>query len=139
MKNYILAINVLSPSLKVVFEKQFAVLSERDTHSKIHTGEKPYSCSLCQKAFSRNDHLKVHLRIHSGEKPYPCNQCPKAFTQSSDLKRHFRMHSCEKLSQQYILLSVRAALVAARPQRMCSSSPGFKLQITPELKSLEGF
>ena len=33
--------------------------------------------------FSRTWTLKFHMMIHSGEKPYQCSQCDKAFNETS--------------------------------------------------------
>lgn len=34
-------------------------------HARIHTGEKKFTCNVCDHAFSRSDHLAKHVRRHA--------------------------------------------------------------------------
>ena len=54
----------------------------------MHTGEKPYECVICKKAFSKNSDLTRHTRVHTGEKPYSCDVCQKSYACSSGLSQH---------------------------------------------------
>lgn len=50
----------------------------------IHTGANIVECDICFKKIS-NKNLKRHMLIHSGDKPYPCTICDSAFTRSAFL------------------------------------------------------
>ena len=49
---------------------------------------KPYQCYVCNKCFTRRNHMMIHMRNHTGEKPYQCDVCYKAFTTKSNLTAH---------------------------------------------------
>ena len=57
-----------------------------------NTGEKPYSCNHCEKAFTDKSMLTKHVRIHTGEKPYLCKFCEKKFSCASTKSIHELSH-----------------------------------------------
>ncbi|XP_023951698.2 zinc finger protein 271-like isoform X1 [Bicyclus anynana] len=61
-----------------------------------HTGDKPYSCNICQYKCKRKSHLIIHMRTHTGEKPYSCNLCEYKCNQNCQLVIHMRTHTGEK-------------------------------------------
>ncbi|XP_033110990.1 zinc finger protein 64-like [Anneissia japonica] len=65
-------------------------------HSRKHTGDRPYCCSLCPRTFTRSDKLKLHIRSHNGVKPYKCNDCPYSAVDRGSLTKHLRIHSNER-------------------------------------------
>lgn len=60
----------------------------------LRTGERPFHCTLCEKAFNQKSALQVHMKKHTGERPYRCDYCVMGFTQKSNMKLHMkRAHS----------------------------------------------
>jgi uncharacterized Zn-finger protein len=52
------------------------------------SGQRPYQCDMCPKAFKHKHHLTEHKRLHSGEKPFQCQKCLKRFSHSGSYSQH---------------------------------------------------
>ncbi|KAL4782715.1 hypothetical protein BJX76DRAFT_281072 [Aspergillus varians] len=50
---------------------------------------KHFCCTVCQRGFTRIDHLKRHHLRHSGLKPYSCNFCSESFARCDNLRDHY--------------------------------------------------
>ena len=57
---------------------------------KMHCGEKPKECNMCDYASSDAGSLRKHLKTHSGEKTHKCYQCDYASSQAGNLKTHLK-------------------------------------------------
>jgi len=51
-------------------------------------------CSFCGKEYPHISALKQHMPVHTGEKKFKCTGCDRRFTQSSSLYKHMKRTNC---------------------------------------------
>lgn len=51
-----------------------------------------YVCTICGKLEPSGGKLEIHMRKHTGEQPYRCDFCPRAFSNKSNKTKHVKMH-----------------------------------------------
>lgn len=70
----------------------------------VHLGEKPNSCTICEKKFARKYQLNDHLAEHTGEYRFKCEICQKGFAHFHKYNRHKAIHNkkkCDKCEKQF--------------------------------------
>ncbi|XP_058056161.1 zinc finger protein 846-like [Anopheles bellator] len=74
---------------------KFSQQSYLNDHIRTHTGEKPFTCKICDKAFHAAGNLRIHMQTHNKDQ-HQCPHCPGKFALQSLLKEHIRIHTGEK-------------------------------------------
>ena len=105
--------STLEKSIYLFDQKKFVLIDNLKENEKIHTEEKPFSCSFCENKLVLKDDLKEHERIHTGRKPFSCPGCGKKFVKKDDLRENERIHTIKSHSA----VQVVARNLLRRPER----------------------
>lgn len=73
--------------------KPFRTSYEKRRHEMIHTGDRPWKCTECNKAFVDRACLRNHMKKrHLGVKPFKCAFCDITFFDTMNRAKHERTH-----------------------------------------------
>jgi len=84
-----------------VCDKRFSLKSTLTAHMRTHLeSNKTFSCDVCNGLFSCRNTLRIHMRIHTGVKPFKCPECNLCFRTTGHRQSHLKSH--RKLAQPFI-------------------------------------
>lgn len=56
------------------------------------------ACKTCPARFTQLVHLKHHTRLHTNDRPFTCTTCGKRYTNASGLRTHWKQTNCSSFS-----------------------------------------
>ncbi|XP_039314289.1 zinc finger protein 595 isoform X3 [Solenopsis invicta] len=84
----------MRPYICTICDKSFRSASGLNRHVRdVHDRVKNFACDICGRHFASKASRDEHRRIHSGERPHVCETCGKSFKQKASLHVHRLYHS----------------------------------------------
>ncbi|KAF4789629.1 Zinc finger and BTB domain-containing protein 41 [Turdus rufiventris] len=76
-------------------DKKFDRIGKYESHTRVHTGEKPFECDICHQRYSTKSNLTVHRKKHSSDtdfhkKEHKCPYCNKLHASKKTLAKHVK-------------------------------------------------
>lgn len=78
-------------------------IGKYESHTRVHTGEKPFECDICHQRYSTKSNLTVHRKKHSSDtdfhkKEHKCPYCNKLHASRKTLAKHVKRQVWANLS-----------------------------------------